>query len=116
MITNFYLNGVGFQAQDPGYSDQDSQYAPTPGYYEPSECGFSPSPNYCPQNGPELLVSTLPEALKLLQLSDWEANRPDDKLPACFIRYSESRKQVPRWTHTLCSSAHVRNRLSLYLA
>lgn len=73
---------------------QDSQYAPTPGYYEhtpPSEYGFSPSPDRCPQDGPDPLFSTQPEVNKLLQLSEWEANRPDDELPASFAA-------CPRWS------------------
>jgi hypothetical protein len=91
MINHFYPNGDESQAQNLDPSDQDSQYAPTPGYYEHtplSEYGFSPSPNRCPQDGSEPLLSTPPEANKLLQLSEWEANRPDDELPASFIRYT----------------------------
>ncbi|KAI1833425.1 hypothetical protein DTO013E5_8435 [Penicillium roqueforti] len=91
MINHFYPNGDESQPQDLDPSDQDSQYAPTPGYYEhtpPSEYGFSPSPNRCPQDGSEPLLSIPPETNKLLQLSEWEANRPDDELPASFIRYT----------------------------
>jgi hypothetical protein len=72
-------------------SDQDSQYAPTPGYYEHtplSEYGFSLSPNRCPQDGSEPILSITPEIHKLLQLSEWEANRLDDELSASFIRYT----------------------------
>jgi hypothetical protein len=79
------------KAQIPDPSDQDSQYAPTPGFYgytPPSEYGFSPSPDRCPQDGSEPLLSTQPEINKLLQLSEWEANRPDDELSASFIRYT----------------------------
>ncbi|CAI7656173.1 unnamed protein product [Penicillium palitans] len=91
MTNHLYPNGDESQAQDLDPSDQDSQYAPTPGYYEhtpPSEYGFSPSPNRFPQDGSEPLLSTLPETNKLLQLSEWEANRPDDELPVSFIRYT----------------------------
>lgn len=68
-----------------------AQYAPTPGYYvhtPPSEYGASPSLNRYPRDGAEPLLSTPPETNKLLQLSEWEANRPDDELPASFIRYT----------------------------
>jgi hypothetical protein len=61
MINHSYPNGDKSQAYDPYPSDQDSQYAPTLGYYEhtpPSEYGFSPSPNICPQDDPELLVAS----------------------------------------------------------
>jgi hypothetical protein len=91
MINHFYPNGDESHAQALDPSDQDSQYAPTPGYYEhtsPSEYGFSPSPNRWPQDHSESLLSTPPDINKLLQLSEWEASRPDDELPASFIRYT----------------------------
>ena len=89
MINHFFSNSDESQAQDLDPSDQDSQYAPTPGYYvHTPEYGFSPSPNRCPQGGAEPLPSTQPEINKLLQLSEWEANRPDDELSASFIRYT----------------------------
>ncbi|CAG7971114.1 unnamed protein product [Penicillium salamii] len=91
MINHFFPNGDESQAQDLDPSDQDSQYTPTPGYYvhtPPSEYRFSPSPSCCPQDDAEPLLSTQPETNKLLQLSEWEANRPDDKLSASFIRYT----------------------------
>ena len=91
MINHSFSNCDESQAQDLDPSDQDSQYAPTPGYYvhtPPSEYGFSPSPNRCPHDGAEPLLSTPAETSKLLQLSEWEANRPDDELPASFIRYT----------------------------
>ncbi|CAG7989657.1 unnamed protein product [Penicillium salamii] len=91
MINHFFPNGDESQAQDLDPSDQDSQYAPTPGYYlhtPPSEYGFSPSPSRCPQDGAEPLIFTQPETNKLLQLSEWEANRPDEELSASFIRYN----------------------------
>ncbi|CAG7985292.1 unnamed protein product [Penicillium salamii] len=91
MINHFFPNGDDSQAQNLDPSDQDSQYATTPGYYvhmPPSEYGFSPSPSCCPQDGAEPLLSTQAETKKLLQLSEWEANRPDDELSANFIRYT----------------------------
>ncbi|CAG7991041.1 unnamed protein product [Penicillium salamii] len=69
MINHLYLNGY---------------YVHTP----PSEYGFSPSPNRLPQDGAEPLLSTQPEINKLLQLSEWEANRLDDELSTIFIRYT----------------------------
>lgn len=87
MINNSYPNGDESQAQDPDPSDQDSQYAPILGYYEhmpPSNYGFSPSPDRCPQDGPDPLFSTQPETNKLLQHSEWEVNREDDEIPTSF--------------------------------
>ncbi|CAG7933510.1 unnamed protein product [Penicillium olsonii] len=91
MINHLYLNGDESQAQGPDHSDQDSQYAPTPGFYgytPPSNYGISPSPDRCPQDGFEDLLATQPEINELLQLSEWEVNRPDDELSASFIRYT----------------------------
>lgn len=97
MINHFFPNGDESQAPELNPSDQDPHYAPTLGYYvhtPPSEYGFNPSPNRCPQDtvAPRTVPSPYsqppPETNKLLQLSEWEANRPDDELPASFIRYT----------------------------
>ncbi|CAG8051694.1 unnamed protein product [Penicillium nalgiovense] len=87
MINHLYLNGDESQAQSPNHSDQDLQYASTPGFYghtPPSEYGISPLPD---------------QINKLLQLSEWEVNRPDDELSTSFIWYTiEWKVKVNNWS------------------
>jgi len=90
MVNHFY--SIGYESQAQGHDRSDLRNTPpASGYYEltpPSEYGLSPSPDRCPQDGPELLFSTEPDTSKLLQISEWEANRQNDELPASFTLYT----------------------------
>jgi hypothetical protein len=91
MFNDSFANRPESQTHTPDVSDQDWQYAPTPGYYDitqPSDYGFSPSPDCDTQDGPAVPSFPQQDNPRLLQLCEWEGDRPDDELPQRFIRYT----------------------------